>query len=294
MKKKVYIILFALIQSYSYSFGQSILSLQPDSIEGKDARIDSWTPNTNRGKGGDLMIKYWTIDGESVDTRILIEFNITSIPANSTINNAKLSLYYWPLNVHSSASGSNKCWIQRVIQPWSEDLITWNNQPSTTTNNQVELPETISPTQDFLDIDVSHLVQDMVNNPSSSHGIMIKLQTEEAYRAVYIASSNFSDASKHPKLVINYNSPVLTNEKAESAPLLEIYPNPASNLLNIKQYNLSNATIQLYNIKGELLYSEIAKEDHLRIDLSGINQGFYILKITKGNSTQSEKVVIVK
>ena len=144
------------------------LTLQPNSTEGKDSRVDSWQPDNNLGERGDLMIKYWTIYGDPANTRSVIEFNLSSIPANSIIDSAKLSLFHWPDNDHSTLSGSNACWIQRVIEPWDEKSITWNEQPATTTANQVQLPESLYATQDYLDTDVTQLVQDIIDNSSSS------------------------------------------------------------------------------------------------------------------------------
>ena len=55
-----------------------------------------------------------------------------------------------------------------------------------------------------MDIDVTQLVQDIVDNPASSYGFMILLQNEASYRAVYFASSDYTDSAKHPKLVVAY------------------------------------------------------------------------------------------
>ena len=183
------------------------LILQPDATAGKDARVDTWHADNNLGERGDLMIKYWTIYGEIANTRAFIEFDLSSIPANSTIDSAKLSLYHWPDNDHSTLSGSNVCWIQRVIEPWNENTITWNNQPATTTVNQSQLPESFYATQDYVDIDVTQLVQDIVDNSSASFGFMIILKVEDAYRALYFSSSDYMISAKHPKIVVNYTLP---------------------------------------------------------------------------------------
>ena len=66
------------------------------------------------------------------------------------------------------------------------------------------LPESISDSEDYLDIDVTRLVQAMAAAPSSNFGFLIKLQDETDYRRLNFASSEHADPARHPKLVITY------------------------------------------------------------------------------------------
>ena len=63
------------------------------------------------------------------------------------------------------------------INSWNEQSITWNNQPNVTTQNQIIVPASSSVHQNY-NINVTSLVQDIINNPNSSFGFSLKLQTE--------------------------------------------------------------------------------------------------------------------
>ena len=104
---------------------------------------------------------------------------------------------------HSTRSGSNACVLQRIIEPWNENTVNWNNQPEVSSQNEVLVPESITATQDY-EIDVTQLVRDTYNHLSSSFGFMFHLVNEDFYRAMIFASSDHVQNDLHPKLVITY------------------------------------------------------------------------------------------
>ena len=91
-----------------------------------DARMASVVPNNPYGLSDD---DYLQAGGYPGDTReSLLQFNLSSIPANSTITSAVLSLYESP-DFYNTADNEN--WsnlpmnIYRVTQPWTISF-TWN------------------------------------------------------------------------------------------------------------------------------------------------------------------------
>ncbi len=63
----------------------------------------------------------------------------------------------------------------------------------------------------------------------------------------------------------------------------EVYPNPASDAVNIVGEGIAHSEVELYSINSEIITTnEIIRKissDHLRIDLSTLSQGVYILKV---------------
>jgi len=178
-----------------------------DPVDGKDVYLRSLSPNTNYGTDPSYGAQAWTNAGNDVIARDVIEFDISSIPSGAIITDAKLSLYQdltSSRGQHSTLSGSNVSWLQRITSPWDEMTVTWNTQPTTDTTNQVTLPESTSPDEDYLDIDVTALVQDMIDNPSSGFGFMIRHQTEIPYRRLIFASSDNSNPNLYPKIKVIY------------------------------------------------------------------------------------------
>ncbi|MCX6233898.1 MAG: PKD domain-containing protein [Bacteroidetes bacterium] len=216
MKQSLYFLLIFLsiiLYCKCTIFSQTIIILQPDAEEGKDAPISDYNPNTNDGSRNELTALAWTQQGIPFLCRGVIEFDLTIIPEGSIITDALLSLFNNPESSsnngeHSSLSGSNACRILRITEEWDEFTVTWNNQPSVTTLHQVTLPQSIDPHQDYEDIDVTQLVIDMIDNSEVSHGFMIRLITEEYYRCMTFASSDYTDPDLYPKLAITFTAPV--------------------------------------------------------------------------------------
>jgi len=186
--------------------------LQPDSIEGKDAFIEDYPlreyRNSNFGTHPAFQASAWTAQSIPFITRCLIDFDFSKIPNNATISCAKLILHPAENTAygtgHSNRSGSNSFLVQRITNDWDELSVTWNNQPSVTTNSQAQVGENENSMLVY-EIVITKLVRDILDNPSESHGLMIRLATEEYYRRILFASSDYDDSSKHPKLLIEYN-----------------------------------------------------------------------------------------
>lgn len=187
------------------NLSEKTIVLQPDAAKGKDANIHSLESATS-GDYESLIASAWTWASQSGAMRILIEFNLDTIPSNAIIEEARLSLYA-ATNLgeqHSAGDGSNAALIQRITSDWDESTVSWSTQPSTSESYQVTMAASSSADEDYVDLDIRTLIQYMVMNPESSYGLMIRLEEELPYRRLSFASSDNADATKHPKLVVKY------------------------------------------------------------------------------------------
>ncbi|MBI5540021.1 MAG: DNRLRE domain-containing protein [Bacteroidia bacterium] len=271
-------------------------TLRPNSTDGKDALVWDLHPSTNYGSSNEFNILGWTYSGTPEIQRSFIDFNFSLIPDGATITSATLFLYNFPNSQscsgeHSQLSGSNAMFVERVIGSWNEQTITWNNQPNVTTQNQVSVPASSTIHQNYT-INVTSLVQDIVNNPTNSFGLSLKLQNEQYYRSVIFASSDVNDTTLHPKIEICYVNQTDISEKNYFPDNINIYPNPATNLINIEPINSINGylKIDLLNIHGKLLYSSTIK-NKTSIDVSKYVNGIYFIKMTSENSTNCMKII---
>ncbi len=190
-----------------------LLTLQPNARDGVDAVIWTERPDNSYPEHKDFQVMGWTwfsLGHNDGIRRSLIDFDLSSIPEDAKIVDATLSLYYNPESVdipstkgHSQRDASNKSILSRSTSEWSETKVTWNNQPSISTDNQVIVKASDAKDEDYV-IDVKDLVEDMIANPSESHGFMYMLDNEEYYRAMIFASSDNEDSNLHPKLEIEY------------------------------------------------------------------------------------------
>lgn len=297
--KNIYALTLSILVSL-YSYSQETIVLQPDASLGKDALLHGLISeiNVNRGDNPQLPASAWTFHGIPGEVRSVFEFDLSAIPDGATIDSAFLSLYAWAsdtgLGYHSTLSGSNECWLQRVTSSWDENTVTWQNQPTTTTTHQVAFEASTSATQNYLNIDVANLVQDMVDNPSSSFGFMLKLQNETHYRNMNFASSDHSNINMHPKLVITYSPSLSVHDINKKEIEFNLYPNPVSNFLKI---DLSNSfktitSIEIINSLGQIIERKSDIQSVLTINVSNYAKGLYFIKVNSINTSSIKKVII--
>jgi hypothetical protein len=177
------------------------------------AYITDYYPDINFKDDADFAGVAWSdVSGKNYIGRTIFKMDLSFIPKNATVTNAQLILNYNTSPVHYSGpghhkdGGSNACFIQRITQKWNADSVTWNNQPETTTENQIILNESNSDYQDYT-IDMTAAINDMMKNPSNNFGFMLRLQTESPIRALGFASSDYFNIDKRPVLQISYTTP---------------------------------------------------------------------------------------
>jgi len=86
----------------------------------------------------------------------------------------------------------------------------------------------------------------------------------------------------------------IKNIDDESNMRINIYPNPANNMININflDDNYSKSTIELYNIEGKLMKSLYTVQKNNNISVNDISNGIYMLKINTLFNIYSKKVLI--
>ncbi|MDI1354159.1 MAG: DNRLRE domain-containing protein [bacterium] len=189
--------------------GQTTVTLQASMDAAIGFHDGAGTANNNYG--GAIQNAAFTIPATAslggVNTnRALIDFNLSIIPANATLISANINLYaLGPYGSLSGHVGANSSYLQRINQSWSEYVATWNNQPTSLTLNQVILNQSTSSTQDYLNINVTPLVQDMLNNPATSFGFKLGLVNESVTNVLLFASRDHSNPALRPNLVVTYS-----------------------------------------------------------------------------------------
>ncbi|HQA74692.1 T9SS type A sorting domain-containing protein [Flavobacterium sp.] len=107
--------------------------------------------------------------------------------------------------------------------------------------------------------------------------------------------------AKKANIYFDYNFPIETNEadtvfQALNNPSFEqdnsisIYPNPSSSIINIKS-NFNIKTIELYDVQGRLLQTNIINNSETTFDITSKSKGIYFLKIVSEKGIKVEKLV---
>lgn len=211
-------------QKIDLSSGVHSLALVPASSSVQyDCLVNSYTSyaGVNLIGNPDLAASAWTYGGTVGIQRDFFGFSgIAFLPAGTTVTSATLTLHGLasgtavanPLgNSYYSGSpynsyGTNACYIKRVTGSWAESTITWNNQPGTTATNQVAVAASTSQWDYSVTVDVTALVQDIVNS-GNNYGFCLQQQVESVYRNLNFAGHRNSDATRWPGLTITYSIP---------------------------------------------------------------------------------------
>ncbi|MBL7955316.1 MAG: DNRLRE domain-containing protein [Flavobacteriales bacterium] len=217
----------------SISFGQTIdqLSSTHDAVLGYHQGYSSANSNYNYADWFGAMSQPGNLGGEN-NSRSLIAFDLSAYIPGTVINQATLDLYgRGAVGAGTVASvgnvGNNTCWLERVTSPWNDNTVTWNTSPTATSVNAVVLTSSSASSQDYLGVDVTQLVQDMINDPDGSFGFLIRLQIEDPSRGLFFCGRGFTDASKRPRLTIKYGTDISVSERP-SLVMLDARPNPCS------------------------------------------------------------------
>jgi len=72
---------------------------------------------------------------------------------------------------------------------------------------------------------------------------------------------------------------------------IRIYPNPTNNLINIRQEKASSITIQILDITGKVLLTKSSTNLLTTVDLKGLSNGIYIMKVSRGTTVSVQKII---
>ena len=210
-------------QNHLYSFVLGILFLSNyltaqdtitvryylDSCIGIDASIAQHVDfkDTNKGNTPYLRASGWTRNGSSTNNwRALID--LPMIPnelGNFEITNATLRLFYpteyEDISTHGGRYGDNPFEVFRIIEPWDEMQVIWDNQPAYDTTFSIHFPR--SNDHDSSDLDLTPLVLQSLDQAGSSFGYLFKILEVPLRNRIY-ASSDHDTVRWKPILFVTY------------------------------------------------------------------------------------------
>lgn len=281
-----------------------------------------------------ILAESWTFWGYQYYVRGLLGFDLSSIPSNAKVFDATLDLYspypqsdetykhYSYLITNNQTYKSNASYLRCITEDWGENTTTWLNQPACDTLHQVLLPQSTSYSQDYLGIRIDSLIQRMIANPESTHGLMMELQNETNYARMVFASSDFPDPTLHPKLTVHYKVYPSSRLKSyndklsktndyksykyldvkterefiDSLPIVNvsITPNPSHGQFYVNSdspiQRISVYTNSLIIVKDIYVDEKDCKKK--LVDLRKNKRGVYIIKIETQNGITTKEVIL--
>src|SRR5690554_731455 len=252
------------------------VTIQPSASAGKDAMVIDVNPSVNYGGLNFMRVM------NSVDylNRGYIEIDVTSIPLNAIIIEAKLKLFGYTVWSPTTME------VSRVIEPWQENAITWANVPNVT-NVDIKTQTFGSSNNVFHEIDVRSHVQEFVNYPHLNFGWRLRPQNETSNGngSVYW-TSDYTSSAKRPKLEISYVLPI------------EI---TANQIIHADTPSSSNGSISVNATEGDGTYTYQWINGATGNDIPGetsstinnLSPGWYGVKVTDGLGNISYMAFVV-
>jgi hypothetical protein len=179
------------------------LTIQPDPGIGKDAMVDAFDPTSNYATNPQLAAGSWTLE-DPRETRSYLQFSLDSIPTDAVIVSAQLALWYsLSINLVETPVGAYV-----VEEIWTEDGITWNNQPDLATTPESITNVPASGIGIWVYWTTTNMVKAWWDGSITNYGVMLKdtdESTAEAKKGFY--SSDVGTADQRPRLIITYFDP---------------------------------------------------------------------------------------
>ena len=73
---------------------------------------------------------------------------------------------------------------------------------------------------------------------------------------------------------------------------IEVYPNPAKDMLTIKAENITNVVI--FNSMGQKVYEKTMDSSEVSINLDGFDSGIYLVKVVADGDEVTRRISIVE
>lgn len=261
---------------------------------------DSLVYITGSGAGTALLpyIQMFNLNGDSWDTIINISNTVTAMGKFAEMN----GVFYWSF-VRSSPVGTfynlNLVNYKSISNLTSIDSCLGGNFDICADTNNVVYSATAFRPNPYYDWDIN------AYNPSS--GLIWNLRysltsnsrdipefVDEHNGSLYILGNSWDNSTNQGGSQVNIlklNSITGINNITTDYENNFLFPNPTfSRTINFKN-NLKNTNVSIYDMKGVLI--KIVKElDGSSIDLNEINPGVYLMKITTGDWSKTQKIIL--
>lgn len=180
-----------------------------------DATTTQSAPNQNFGSDPTLGVARTGVVGV-VSIYAYLRFDLSSLPAASTIHSAQLQLYL----VQWTDKGPYTVNAHAVTQSWDEGTIRWNNQPPQ--GALVDAPA-LTMSAGYKSWNVRTLVQDWLGGVQANHGVALLPAAGQSFQMVF--HSREASANR-PRLVIDYTAPMPTPTDTQPVPTATNTPRP--------------------------------------------------------------------
>ena len=95
----------------------------------------------------------------------------------------------------------------------------------------------------------------------------------------------FVDHPEYARMIWDPNWSVVENQ---TVPYVNLYPNPTSGVVTIKALGMRHVTV--YSLLGQRVYEDEVGEDEVVLDLSSLDKGVYLVRVSTDAGTITKRV----
>lgn len=227
------------------------------------------------------------------EKRILIKYDLSSVPKDQDINSAVLSLYCTEDN---ASTGSNAMvympkadWVQSEAD-WFEysEGNKWNKEGGDIGLKALATFEVKNDATDsWFEFDLTETIKEYVSGEKENRGFIILLDDVDN---LYLESSEAENESQRPKLTIFTGE---TSVVAVSKSALNSFDyNVAGNEIRVRNIEGNDALISLYTLQGKEVSSVGVVTSSASLKTDELAKGSYVLRVTSALGTTSKLVQI--
>ncbi len=185
-----------------------------------DTYISEWYAGQNFGFNQALFVGQYRQSGD--DYRSLMQFDLSSIPKNSTIEKAELQLTLYRNEVTSDNIDLS---VHRLLNKWSSYTINWNTHPpfSPFRDGSVSIDQTTP--LGLQSIDISNLVRGWYDGSIPNNGLLLEGR-DDNNGLIGFRSTSYLYSNDWPKLTISFVEGILEVKDTQeiTVPILPYTP----------------------------------------------------------------------
>lgn len=239
--------------------------------------------------------------------RSMVRFDLSAVPEGYEVWGAFMNLtargpYAGTGEVASVGHmGDNACTLRRITSPWNASTVTWNTQPTSTGLHAAELPPSQYVLQNYVTIDVTAMVLDMMADPANSHGFMLQLNDESPSRGLLFHSTESALPGQAPSLLIIYGKcdelHMGLAEESYPTPALTVIPNVVQAGTNVRITlngpSAAQARLAITDAAGRIVWTGDTKQWPMEVLMPALAAGTYVATVTDRNGNALAKARFV-
>lgn len=92
-------------------------------------------------------------------------------------------------------------------------------------------------------------------------------------------------------VVYGKDATLAVDDSVRSAFDIQVYPNPTSDILNIKLDKAQKSTFKIFDLAGKLVKESSSLDQTTEINISSLPKGIYIININTGKESVNKKII---